>query len=195
MRILNVSHGEFLMLGAYLTYWAHLDARASPFAVLPVVLVALFGLGLVIHRLCFRRLAATTPDGRGVRGEELARRLRPHVLRSERGAPDLGRRSSRLPVPRRHGVGRRLRAGGESPRRVRRRARPQPGPDRAAANHAHRQGGAGDDAVADGALLVGIDVRRMHPAVFGVGLALAGVAGALLSMVYEISRRWASPTP
>ena len=38
-----------------------------------------------------------------------------------------------------------------------------------------------------GALLVGIDVRRMHPAVFGVGLALAGVAGALLSMVYEIS--------
>ena len=38
-----------------------------------------------------------------------------------------------------------------------------------------------------GAQLVGIDTRFLHPVVFGVGIALAGVAGALLSMVYEIS--------
>jgi branched-chain amino acid transport system permease protein len=44
-----------------------------------------------------------------------------------------------------------------------------------------------------GALLVGIDVRRLHPAVFGVGLALAGVAGALLSMVFEISPSMGEP--
>src|SRR4029450_2482463 len=62
MRILNVSHGEFLMLGAYLTYWAHLVTGLSPLVFLPAVLVILFGLGLVIHRLCFRRLAETTPE-------------------------------------------------------------------------------------------------------------------------------------
>ena len=44
-----------------------------------------------------------------------------------------------------------------------------------------------------GALLVGIDVRRLHPAVFGVGLALAGAAGALLSMVFEISPSMGEP--
>ncbi len=44
-----------------------------------------------------------------------------------------------------------------------------------------------------GALLVGIDVRRLHPAVFGFGLALAGAAGALLSMVFEISPSMGEP--
>ena len=62
MRILNVSHGEFLMLGAYLTYWAHLVTHANPLLFLPGVLAGLFGLGIVIHRLCFRRLAETTPE-------------------------------------------------------------------------------------------------------------------------------------
>ena len=62
MRILNVSHGEFLMLGAYLVYWAHLVTHLSPFVFLPPLLVGLFVIGLVIHRLCFRRLAETTPE-------------------------------------------------------------------------------------------------------------------------------------
>jgi branched-chain amino acid transport system permease protein len=44
-----------------------------------------------------------------------------------------------------------------------------------------------------GALLVGIDVGRLHPMVFGIGLALAGVAGALLSMVFEISPSMGEP--
>jgi len=44
-----------------------------------------------------------------------------------------------------------------------------------------------------GAQLVGIDTRFLHPVVFGVGIALAGVAGALLSMVYEISPGMGEP--
>ena len=44
-----------------------------------------------------------------------------------------------------------------------------------------------------GAQLVGIDTAVLHPVVFGVGLALAGVAGALLSMVYEISPAMGEP--
>ena len=38
-----------------------------------------------------------------------------------------------------------------------------------------------------GAQLVGIDPRTLHPRVFAFGVALSGMAGALLSMVYEIS--------
>jgi branched-chain amino acid transport system permease protein len=34
---------------------------------------------------------------------------------------------------------------------------------------------------------VGIDTQRLHPLCFAGGLALAGVVGALLSMIYEIA--------
>jgi branched-chain amino acid transport system permease protein len=44
-----------------------------------------------------------------------------------------------------------------------------------------------------GAQLVGIDTAVLHPTVFGIGLALAGVAGALLSMIYEISPAMGEP--
>jgi branched-chain amino acid transport system permease protein len=44
-----------------------------------------------------------------------------------------------------------------------------------------------------GAHLVGIDTAVLHPVVFGAGLGLAGVAGALLSIVYEISPAMGEP--
>jgi branched-chain amino acid transport system permease protein len=44
-----------------------------------------------------------------------------------------------------------------------------------------------------GAQLVGIDIAVLHPVVFGAGLALAGVAGALLSTIYEISPSMGEP--
>jgi len=44
-----------------------------------------------------------------------------------------------------------------------------------------------------GAQLVGIDTRRLHPLMFGVGLGLSGVAGSLLSMAYTISPSMGEP--
>lgn len=44
-----------------------------------------------------------------------------------------------------------------------------------------------------GAQLVGINTRRLHPMMFGIGLGLSGVAGALLSMTYEISPSMGEP--
>src|SRR5262249_57715797 len=46
-----------------------------------------------------------------------------------------------------------------------------------------------------GAQLVGIDTRVLHPVVFGAGLALAGVAGALPSLIYAISPALGGPPP
>jgi branched-chain amino acid transport system permease protein len=62
MRILNIAHGEFLMLGAYLAWMAQTGFGISPLVMLPVAFVLLMALGLVIHRLTFRRLARTSPD-------------------------------------------------------------------------------------------------------------------------------------
>jgi branched-chain amino acid transport system permease protein len=193
MRILNVSHGEFLMLGAYLTYWAHLVTRASPFVFLPAVLVILFVLGLVVHRLCFRRLAETTPEveafeaksllvgfglmflvqnvalliwGADLRGYQYLAGTVSVVgfeLTANRLAAFVGALVLAL------GLVLLLRATltGKAVRAM------MQSPT--------------------GAALVGIDIGRMHPTVFGVGLALAGVAGALLSMVFEISPSMGEP--
>jgi branched-chain amino acid transport system permease protein len=59
MRIMNISHGEFLMLGAYLTWLAHTTFGINPLVFLPVVAVVMFFAGLVVYRLCFRRIART----------------------------------------------------------------------------------------------------------------------------------------
>jgi len=44
-----------------------------------------------------------------------------------------------------------------------------------------------------GAQLVGIDTARLHPLMFGIGLGLSGVAGALLSMTYTIAPAMGEP--
>jgi branched-chain amino acid transport system permease protein len=193
MRILNVSHGEFLMLGAYLTYWAHLVTGSSPLVFLPAVLVILFVLGLVIHRLCFRRLAETTPEveafeaksllvgfglmflvqnvalliwGADLRGYQyLARTV--SVAGFELTANRLAAFVGALVLS----VGLILLLRATLTGKAVRAMMQSP----------------------TGAALVGIDIRRMHPAVFGAGLALAGVAGALLSMVFEISPSMGEP--
>lgn len=62
MRIMNISHGEFLMLGAYLTFWAHTTLGVSPLAFLPAAFAALFALGVAVHAVCFRPLAEAAPN-------------------------------------------------------------------------------------------------------------------------------------
>ena len=62
MRIMNISHGEFLMLGAFLTWWAHVQWGVSPLLLVPVAFVLLMALGMLVHVLCFRRLAARAPN-------------------------------------------------------------------------------------------------------------------------------------
>ena len=62
MRIMNISHGEFLMLGAYLTWLAHTVLGVNPVAFMPAVALALFVAGLGVYHLCFRRVARTSPS-------------------------------------------------------------------------------------------------------------------------------------
>jgi len=44
-----------------------------------------------------------------------------------------------------------------------------------------------------GAQLVGIDIQRLHPLMFGIGLGLSGIAGSLLSMAYTITPSMGEP--
>ncbi|MFN9960079.1 MAG: ABC transporter permease subunit, partial [bacterium] len=62
MRILNIAHGEFLMLGAYMTWVAVTQWGLSAPLMLPVSFGVLMLLGLAIHWFCFRRLSSTSPS-------------------------------------------------------------------------------------------------------------------------------------
>jgi branched-chain amino acid transport system permease protein len=193
MRIMNISHGEFLMLGAYLTWLGYTVLQVNPIVFLPVVALALFALGVAVYWLCFRRIIRTAPAVEVIEARSLlvgfgllflvqnaaylawGADLRGYSFLTE--AVDLGGarfQQNRLVVFA-FAVGASLvllavlrwTLIGKAVRAM------MQSPT--------------------GAQLVGIDTRYLHPVVFGLGLAMAGVAGALLSMVYEISPGMGEP--
>jgi branched-chain amino acid transport system permease protein len=193
MRIMNISHGEFLMLGAYLTWLAHSVLKVNPLVFVPVVAVVLFLVGLAVYRLCFRRISRTAPSVDVIEARSLLVSFGLMFLVQNAAYLAWGadlRGYSFLDQP--------VEIGGA----------------RFTANRLVVFGfalGASLVLLAilrytligkavrammqspTGAQLVGIDTGVLHPAVFGAGLALAGVAGALLSMVYEISPAMGEP--
>ena len=197
MRILNIAHGEFLMVGAYLTWmvqaWFGPVSWIGPLLMLPVSFVLLMALGLVVHWLCFRRLAATSPsldifEARGLMVSFGLLFLVQNFVSSVWGGDLRGYDFMTDPV----------KFGGAQ----------------FAANKllvftlALLFSGAlivllrmtllgkGVRALMQspvGAQLVGIDTQRLHPLMFGIGLGLSGVAGCLLSMSYTISPAMGEP--
>ncbi len=193
MRILNIAHGEFLMLGAFLTWAAQSAWGISPLLMLPVSFALLMGLGLVIHRVVFRRLTRTSPnldvfEARGLMVSFGLMFLVQNGVQAAWGGDLRGYDFMADPV----------KIGGAQ----------------FAANKLlllalaltisaalivvlrYTLYGKGVRALMQsptGAQLVGIDTERLHPLMFGVGLGLSGVAGCLLSMTYTISPSMGEP--
>jgi branched-chain amino acid transport system permease protein len=193
MRILNIAHGEFLMLGAFLTWSAQTAWGVSPLLMVPVSFALLMALGIVIHRLTFKRLAATSPDvdvfeARGLMVAFGLMFLVQNFAQQVWGADLRGYDYLAEPVA----------FGGAQ----------------FTANKLVLLAlslvfsvalivllrrtllGKGVRALMQsptGAQLVGIDTQRLHPLMFGVGLGLSGVAGCLLSMAYTITPSMGEP--
>jgi branched-chain amino acid transport system permease protein len=193
MRIMNISHGEFLMLGAFLTWWAHTAWGLSPLVFLPVAFAVLMAIGVAVHWLCFRQVAARAPNVEVFEARSLMVGF---------GLMFFVQNTALL-------------VWGGDLRGYDYLAQPvQFGEMRFTANKLVLSGVALALSVAliallkltllgkavralmqspVGAQLVGINTRRLHPLMFGIGLGLSGVAGALLSMTYEISPSMGEP--
>jgi len=193
MRIMNISHGEFLMLGAFITWWAHTALGLSPLVMMPLAFVVLGALGIVIHALCFRRLAAQAPNVEVFEARSLMIGF---------GLMFAVQNTALL-------------VWGGDLRGYEYLAQPvQFGGVRFTANKLLIFGVALALSLAliallkftllgkavralmqspTGAQLVGINTRRLHPLMFGVGLGLSGVAGALLSTTYDINPSMGEP--
>jgi branched-chain amino acid transport system permease protein len=193
MRILNIAHGEFLMLGAYLTWMAQSATGLSPLWMLPISFVLLMLLGLAIHWLCFRRLTATSPnidifEARGLMVSFGLMFLIQNLVSAIWGGELRGYDYLTEPVA----IGDAQFAGNKLlvflmallfslglmfllrmtllGKGVRALMQSQ-----------------------IGAQLVGINTRTLHPMMFGIGLGLSGLAGCLLSMAYTISPAMGEP--
>ena len=66
MRMLNVAHGDLVMLGAYGGYWAFTLLGVSPLLAAPIVALLGAAVGVALYRGVFRRLlASSTPANAG----------------------------------------------------------------------------------------------------------------------------------
>ena len=193
MRVLNIAHGEFLMLGAFITWAAHTAWGVSPLLMIPVSFALLMGVGLVVHRLAFRRLTRTSPnldvfEARGLMVSFGLMFLVQNFAQLLWGGDLRGYDYLAEPVP----VGGAQFAGNKlllftlallfSAALIIVLRRTLLGKGVRALMQSPT-----------GARLVGIDTERLHPLMFGVGLGLSGVAGCLLSMSYTISPSMGEP--
>jgi branched-chain amino acid transport system permease protein len=193
MRILNIAHGEFLMLGAFTTWVAMTALGWSPLAMIPVSFALTFVLGLAIHRLWFKRLTDTSPNVDVFEARALMVSFGLMFLVQNFASWVWGgelRGYDYLTDP--------VAIGGAQ----------------FAANKLlvlflslafsaalivllrKTLLGKGVRALMQspaGAQLVGIDTKTLHPLMFGIGLGLSGVAGCLLSMTYTIAPAMGEP--
>jgi branched-chain amino acid transport system permease protein len=193
MRILNIAHGEFLMIGAFLIFMLHTLTGISPLWFLPVVALISFGLGLLLHRLIFKRLAASSKSLDQVEERSLIIGFGLMFILQNAASLIWGadlRGYDFMSEPVKYGgvivtqnrllvlfLALAVSAGlimllqrtllGKAVR--------------------------GMLQSPLGAYLVGIDTQRLHPLVFALGIAMAGLAGSLLSMIYEISPSMGEP--
>ena len=54
MKVLNISHAVFAVLGAFITYWLFVKAGLDPLLSLPLLAALLFLVGAVVYRLVIR---------------------------------------------------------------------------------------------------------------------------------------------
>jgi len=59
MKVVNFAHGEFLMLGTYITFFFFVISGFNPYLLLFLSIPILISVGVVVERLCFRPILGT----------------------------------------------------------------------------------------------------------------------------------------
>src|SRR5512135_741173 len=54
MKVLNISHAVFAVLGAFIAYWLFVKAGLDPVLSLPLLVVLMFLVGALVYRLVIR---------------------------------------------------------------------------------------------------------------------------------------------
>jgi branched-chain amino acid transport system permease protein len=70
-RVLNVSHGEFIMLGAFITWTLYTVLGINPFLALAIVGPLIFIIGFLLYRTLFTRLRTLSPSPAAFEGNSM----------------------------------------------------------------------------------------------------------------------------
>ena len=70
-RVLNISHGEFIMLGAFITWVLYTTVGINPLIALVIVGPCVFVFGYLLHITLFRRLLKSSPSTAVFEGNSL----------------------------------------------------------------------------------------------------------------------------
>ncbi len=187
LRVLNVAHGELIMIGGYATFWIFATYGIDPFLSLVVVTPLMFVVGVVLHQVLFSRVETLDEEPRIKNslliGFGLALVFHTLAIRlwtaDERAVTTV---YSGAVITTAGLVFPLVRVAALAIAAV-----------AIFAVHAFLQRtylGQAIRATAEdwqAALLMGIDVRRTYVAAFALGSALAGVAGTLVTVGYSIN--------
>jgi branched-chain amino acid transport system permease protein len=187
LRVLNVAHGEFLMLGAYVTYSLHMGWGANPLLTILVTGPAAFVAGLVLHRLLYARVLGQAEAREAIESRSLLLSFGLLFVLQNTAllvwSADL-QGYSYLATPL-HVLGavfpanRVLAAGVALGLSV--------------AFYVYLRRSLVGKAIRalmeepEGAQLVGVNLTRLHGICFGLGVAMAAVTGSLISMLFELT--------
>ena len=187
MKILNIAHGEMMMLGAYLTFWLFTLWEVSPLLSVPLAALAMALFGVLIHKVLINPIIAHSPSMAAVENATLIVFFGV-LLILQNAASLLWSADYRIVTYMTKPV--------------------SLGPLSVAANRLVALGvalalclsvslilqytlvGKAIRAVSQDrntASLVGVNVRRIGLIGFGLGSAMAGIAGSLASMIYVIT--------
>jgi branched-chain amino acid transport system permease protein len=70
-RVLNISHGEFIMLGAFTTWWLHTVYGVDPLASLVISAPIVFVIGYLLYRTLFTRLRTSSASPGAYEGSSM----------------------------------------------------------------------------------------------------------------------------
>ncbi len=187
MRVLNVAHGEFLMVGAYLTYTLHTAWGVNPLLTLLVTGPASFGAGLVLHRLLYARVLASSEAAEALESRSLLLSFGLLFVLQNAAlllwSADL-RGYSYLAVPL-HFLGAVFPANRLVAAAVALAV--------SLAFYVFLKRSFTGKAIRalmqdpEGAQLAGINLSRVHGLCFGIGIAMSAVTGSLISMLFELT--------
>jgi len=187
MRVLNVAHGEFLMLGGYVTYSLYTGWGMNPLLTLVITGPLFFGVGLALHRLLYQRVlvAGETPEALESRSVLLSFGLL-FVLQNVAlllWSADL-KGYGYLSIPL-HFLGVIFPANRMVVAAV--------ALGVSVGFYLYLRYSLAGKAIRalmqepEGAQLVGISLSRLHARCFGVGVAMSAITGSLVSMLFELT--------
>ena len=183
MRVVNFAHGEFLMLGMYLAFWAFTLLHFDPYLTLVVSLPLFFAVGWAATRSSCARSSTPRTTCRCSRRSGC-----PSCCRTWRSCSGPPTRASCAPsyyavVMRIGGAAFNLAQSG-GVRHGGRRSPPRSSPS--CAGRTRARSCARPRRTAHAAALMGIDTDRVYALTWAVGIACVGAAGVLLAPIYPV---------